>query len=406
MMDTLKPSHDAVATPSRETLIVRAEALVPQIRARAAGAETARQVSAETIAEIRAQDIFKLLQPVRYGGFEYDFTTMVEITIALAAGCASTAWCAGLGIIHHWLLAQFPIEAQDEVYADDPGVLICGSYAPAGKCEAVDGGWRVTGSWSFSSNVDHAGWALIGVFFPPQDGGDRPVPGFTLVPRSDFRIHDDWYTVGLAATGSKDVVCDGVFVPSHRRITFVELGSGNSPGYRFHKTPIYSVPMMAGLPTAICTPALGALKGAIDAFIDDVGGRQTRGAVVMGGNKMAEFAHVQSRLGEAQAHYNAGRSLVLTDLRETEAMATAGVPIGIDRRIHNRLTQAFIVKLAASGIDTLYASTGGPGLHLSNQVQRAWRDIHAVGHHISFNWDAVSSMYGQMVFGLDPRGQY
>lgn len=405
-MDTLEQGHDAATMPSRETLIARAEALAPGIRARAAEAETARRVSAETMAEIRDQDIFKLLQPKRYGGFEYDFSTLIEITIALAAGCTSTAWCVSLGIVHHWLLSQFPIEAQDEIYADDPGVLICGSYAPAGTCEAVDGGWRVTGSWSFASNVDNSAWALIGVFFPPEDGGDVPVPGFTLLPKSDYRIHDDWYAVGLAATGSKDVLCDGVFVPTHRRITFAELTSGKSPGYRFHKTPIYAIPMMASLPSAICTPALGALTGAIGAFIENVGGRKTRGAVVMGGNKMAEFAHVQSRLGEAQAHFNAGRSLILSDMRETEVMAANGEPIGVDRRIHNRLSQAFTVKLATQGIDALYASTGGPGLHLSNQVQRAWRDIHAIGHHISFNWDAVSSMYGQMVFGLEPRGQY
>ncbi len=392
--------------PSRETLIARARTLVPGIRARAAEAEAARRVPGETVEEMRALEIFKTLQPARYGGFAYDFSTMVEITVALAAGCASTAWCASLGIVHHWLLAQFPIEAQDEVCADDPGVLLSGSYAPVGTCEAVDGGWRVTGSWSYSSNVDNCGWALIGVFFPPEDGEGTPQPGFTLVPRRDFSLHDDWHMVGLAATGSKDVVCDDVFVPMHRRITFAELGSGDTPGYRFHREPIYRLPLMACLPTAISSPALGTLKGAIDDFVESVAGRRTRGAVVMGGDRMAEFPHVQSRLGQAQAHFNAGHALLLSDLRETEAMAGRGQTPDIARRIHNRLTQSFIVKLATEGIDAIYAATGGPGLHLAAPIQRAWRDIHAIGHHISFNWDAVSSMYGQMRLGLEPRGQY
>ncbi len=408
-MDTLETAHATHAAdgaPSRETLIARAGSLAPALLARAAEAEDARRVSAEAIEEIRSLGIFKILQPRRYGGLEYDFSTLTEISIALGAGCASTAWCANLGIVHNWLLAQFPIEAQDEVHADDPGVLICGSYAPSGACRAVDGGWRVSGSWSFASNVDNSGWALIGVFFPPEDGGETPAPGFALAPEGDYRVHDDWRTVGLAATGSKDVVCEEAFVPSHRRVTFAELTSGNAPGRRVNAAPIYGIPMMACLPAAICTPALGALKGAIDAFVEDVGGRETRGAVVMGGGRMAGFAHVQSRLGEAQAHFNAARSLILSDLRETEAMAAAGAPIDVERRIRNRLSQAFIVKLACEGIDALYAATGGPGLHLFDRVQRAWRDIHAVAHHISLNWDAVSSMYGQMAFGLEPRGQY
>jgi alkylation response protein AidB-like acyl-CoA dehydrogenase len=87
-------------------------------------------------------------------------------------------------------------------------------------------------------------------------------------------------------------------------------------------------------------------------------------------------------------------------------MAAAGEPIGVDRRVHNRLTQAYIVKLAADGVDNLYAVTGGAGLYLTDRLQRAWRDVHAVAHHVSFNWDAVSSMYGQMAFGLQPKGQY
>jgi alkylation response protein AidB-like acyl-CoA dehydrogenase len=121
---------------------------------------------------------------------------------------------------------------------------------------------------------------------------------------------------------------------------------------------------------------------------------------------MADFPHVQGRVGEAVAALNAGTALILSDLAETERMADAGEPITVDRRIHNRLSQAYIVKLAVQGVDTLYAATGGAGLYLSDRLQRAWRDVHGVAHHVSFNWDAVSSMYGQHAYGLEPRGQY
>jgi hypothetical protein len=45
-------------------------------------------------------------------------------------------------------------------------------------------------------------------------------------------------------------------------------------------------------------------------------------------------------------------------------------------------------------------------LFLDNTVQRAWRDANAVGRHISLNWDAVGTMWGQHALGLEPRGQY
>ena len=34
------------------------------------------------------------------------------------------------------------------------------------------------------------------------------------------------------------------------------------------------------------------------------------------------------------------------------------------------------------------------------------QDVAAINHHISLNFDAVMSMYGQFVFGLPLEGQY
>ena len=154
----------------------------------------------------------------------------MKINIEISKACASTGWCFGLGMIHQWLVGNFPRACQDEVWGDDPGTIVCGSYAPAGTCEVVDGGYRVAGSWSYASNVDNSSWALIGVFFPPATDDGPPLPGFLLVPESDYTVHDDWHVTGLVATGSKDVVCQDVFVPEHRRVSFAELSSGNSPG--------------------------------------------------------------------------------------------------------------------------------------------------------------------------------
>lgn len=390
-------------TPTREDLIDRARNLKPFIRDAADGMEKDRRVSEEVIQAARDAGLFRLLQPKRYGGLEYDFGTQVKINIELSAADASAGWCIGLGMVHNWLVGQFPLQCQEEVW-DDPGTIVCGSYAPVGETVRVDGGFRVTGKWSFSSNVDNCDWVLIGVFVPPEEEGGNVMPSFLLVPKSETTVHDDWHMVGLAATGSKDVICEDLFVPEHRWVTFAELGAATAPGSK--NSPLFRIPLLTGLPTAICTPAIGALRGAIDDFIDGAKIKETRGAVVLGGNKVADFPQVQSRVGEATANFRSSRSLLLEDMAETHAIVEGGGSIDVDHRIKVRLSQANAVNSAVNGINALFAATGGPGLHRSNRVQRAWRDINAVAHHISFNWDALSSMYGQLVLGIEPRGQY
>ena len=83
-----------------------------------------------------------------------------------------------------------------------------------------------------------------------------------------------------------------------------------------------------------------------------------------------------------------------------------GRTVSIEERITSRRGQAFAVTLALRAVEALNASTGGAGLDLANPVQRAWRDANAVGRHISMNWDAVGTMYGQLALGLTPQGQY
>lgn len=389
-----------------DELLRRARVLAPVLRARAEETERNRRVPRETIEAVRAAELFKLMQPARFGGFEYGFSELLEINFELARGCGSSAWCSSLGIVHQWLLALFPIQAQEDVWAN-PDAILSGSYAPVGKTRPADGGYMVSGKWSFTSNCDNTEWYLLGVTFPQEKEGARPDAGFVVVPREQTTIEDDWFTVGLAGTGSKSVIIkDEVFVPAHRRITFAEASSNNPPGAQVHANPLYKIPLLAGLPVCICTPALGMVQGALDDFVDWIGTKTTRGAVAGGGARMAEFPQVQSRIAEAAAAVDAAKLLLLRDTRDVEQDAANGVPITVEKRIRNRRDQAYAVKLSTQGVTALFEAVGGGGINLSNSVQRAWRDVHAVGRHISLNWDAVSTMYGQHRLGLEPKGQY
>ena len=83
-----------------------------------------------------------------------------------------------------------------------------------------------------------------------------------------------------------------------------------------------------------------------------------------------------------------------------------GGTLSLEERLDNRLTQTYIIHLALEGLDALWGAAGGAGIHRTEHLQRAWRDAHAISHHVSFNWDALMSMYGQYLLGLEPQGQY
>ena len=326
-----------------------------------------------------------------------------KLVAAIASGCGSTGWVYGLLASHQWLIACFSREAQDEVWRDR-SALAAGSYAPVGQAVAVDGGYRLSGSGSFCSGCDNAQWQLLGGMIPQP--GAPPKPGFFLLPSADCSIDDNWHTMGLAGTGSKNLVAKDAFVPAHRTLAFAELADATAPGMRDNPNPLYRQSFLAALPIAIVSPVLGMAEGALADFLDMAKVRTTRGAVTGGNRRMAELTTVQLRVAEASACIDAARLLMFRDLAEAFETVARGEPIGVDVRLRNRRDQAFCVRLLVQAIDALFLAAGGQGLFLQSPLQRAWRDAHAAASHISLNWDSTGSMYGQSMLGLEPKGQY
>ncbi|MBI5320561.1 flavin-dependent monooxygenase [Bradyrhizobium sp.] len=410
MATSAQRKRHAIEAPSRPDvaeLKSRLASLRPQIEARALATERACRVPAENIAALRAIGYFDIVKPARFGGYEHDFDVLVDLNIELAKSCASTAWVAGLLAAHQWLIAGFPEAAQRDVWDDNPDAVACGSYAPAAKAVSADGGWRLTGRWAFASGCDNAQWSLCAALLPSEADETKLVPAFLLVKATDYSIDDTWNVVGLAGTGSKTLVLDDVFVPAHRILGFAETTSGQTPGASIYAgNPAFSIPMLCNIPSCLASIAVGAAAGALDDYLARTSKRVTRGAVAGSNNRMAEFPTIQLRVAEAAASVDAARHTLLRDLADRAGTVRAGIEVSVEDRITSRRGQAFSVGLAIRAVEALNASTGGLGLDLANPVQRAWRDANAVGRHISMNWDAVGTMYGQMVLGLTPQGQY
>jgi alkylation response protein AidB-like acyl-CoA dehydrogenase len=352
---------------------------------------------------MRQADLFRVLQPRHYGGFEYGFDVFAQLEATLASGCGSTGWVYGLLASHQWLIACFSQAAQDEVWHDGTA-LAAGTYAPVAQAEAVDGGYVVSGSGGFCSGCDNAQWQFLGGMIPQPQGA--LAPGFFLLRTSDIAIEDDWRVMGLAGTGSKRIVAKRAFVPSYRAVTFAALADASAPGMRAHSNPLYKQSFLAVLPVTIVSPVLGMAEGALAAFLDEAQVRTTRGAVAGGNRRMAELTTVQLRVAEASACIDSARLMMFRDLAEAAAMAERGDPVSLDVRLRNRRDQAFCVRLAIRAIDALFLAAGGQGLFLGHPLQRFWRDAHAAASHISLNWDSAGSMFGQYLLGLEPKGQY
>ena len=248
------------------SMLAAAREMVPILTRRAADAERNRSIPAETIDEFKQAGLFRVIQPKRFGGYELDPGTFFDIQMTLAEGCMSSGWVYGVVAVHNWQLALFDPRAQDDVWAKDSSILIASSYMPKGQVERVEGGFRFSGRWGFSSGVDHARWLFLGGLVPSKNG----VHDYRtfLVPCSDATINDNWHTVGLKGTGSKEVVVEGAFVPEYRTHRAMDGFLGTSPGLSVNPAALYRLPFGQIFVRAVSSASIGALQGALNAFRD------------------------------------------------------------------------------------------------------------------------------------------
>jgi alkylation response protein AidB-like acyl-CoA dehydrogenase len=380
---------------SREEILSRAQDMVPVLKERAADAEAARRISDQTDQDFRDAGFYRIMQPAKYGGLELDFGTQTELAVTLAPGCASSAWVASVTACHGWFLGMFPPEAQNDVWDKTPEASVASSFLPFGpEIKRVDGGLRVNGRWGFSSGVDHCSWAVLTVFVPPEKDGDKPEPLFAIVPRDDYEIVDTWHTTGLAATGSNDIVIKDAFIPDYRTVNMMELRGGPSPGSAVNDSYLYSIPQRATFSFNLVGNAIGAAQGAVDTIAADLSSR-----VTATGANLTELSTVQYRIAEAASEVAAAYALMDRNRQEIIRNGKAKVLPSMADRARYRRDNGYAAKLCVQAVDRIYPITGGRGIVISNAVNRAWRDVHAISHHIALSWDVVAGASGALAVG-------
>lgn len=362
--------------------------------------ERARTLTGRTVAVLKDSGIMSMWVPKSLGGLELDFCSGLRVMEELARIDASAAWVVFVVCGSTFAAARMSDEAAATVHAR-PHDLLCGSLNPPGMAVQVEGGYRLTGRWPFTSGRDHASWLLLSAAVRNDSGdGVAPPPSgattvlFCLVPADISVIHDNWHTGGLRATGSNDIEVTDVFVPAS--MTF-RIGSAGDRRSRYHQGPLYRLPLSGGIGTPIAAVALGIARRAIDAVVAISGAKTPVGRTVTLRNQPV----LQADVAKAEAAVRSARSWLYATVDSIAELADSNADLPDALRRDLLLASVHATRSAAYAVDLMHLSGGGSAVYATSPLERALRDIHTVTQHrrsapIQFE------IAGRMLLGLEP----
>ena len=395
-MNTAAIGKATATTPSREELMQRAERMLPTLRERATACEDARTIPAETIADFEAAGVYRIVQPRIYGGYEMCPTVLYDLAMIVASACPSSGWCLSLISVHNWTLALMDPRAAAEVWGRDSTHRLSSSYAPFGRAEPVEGGFRVAGRWPWSSGCDHCQWVSVGGLIPGVDGAP-PEMRFFLMPRADYEIDDTWFVSGLQGTGSKDIVVRGTFVPEYRTHKVADSYRQQDIGLATFTAPIYRYPMGVVFTFALTSPLLGMARGALETYRAQM---VSKVGVFDGASALAD-PHNRQRVADADAAIRGSELRLKEVFRGLREHIDRGEPVPLASRVSGKWDAQVIAKASVESVTHLFKAAGASAIRSSNPMQRYFRDAHAASNHAFLNTDKGSFNSGGVLLGAE-----
>jgi alkylation response protein AidB-like acyl-CoA dehydrogenase len=358
-------------------VVASARLVQPLVAAAAAEIEETRRLPPALLEKLHDARLFRLLLPRSSGGIETDPLTFFHVTETIAQADASTAWCLGQAGGCAMAAAYLDLPVAHEVFSDPRAVL---AWGPGPKVKAIecDGGYRVTGVWSFASGGRHATWlgahcpiyAADGT--PKRDANGGHIERTMLVRTEDVAWTDIWSTVGLRGTASDQFALDDFFVPAGRSITraFDRERREAGPLYRMGAGTCYQMGF-AGV-------ACGLARGALDDFIDLARNKVPRGFK----SPLRDNAVVQSGLAQAEVNLRAARGFLLQSMADIWKDLVAGHDITVEQRIIVRMAATHAINKAREAVDFAYHAAGATAIFESHPLQRRFRDMHTVSQQL------------------------
>ncbi len=382
------------AAPSKTPsgTLAAAQALAPMLRERADAIEAERRLPRDLSQRFAEAGFYRMCVPEIYGGLELPPADTMETIETLARADGACAWCVFIGATSGSVLALLPEASAREIFAQ-PTTLLCGVFAPKGRAQAVEGGFRVEGQWAWGSGTQNADW-IMGGCQVVRDGeierlaNGTPRSRMMLVPADEVEFLDTWYVSGLAGTGSTDFAFHDRFVPESRA---VGLGV-DGPLER----PLYAFPQFGLLAMGIAAVSLGLARAAIDELIEIAGGKLPAGSA----RPLAARAAAQADVSRAEALWRSARAFYYETIEEAWQSALAGGGIETGHRRDIRLATTHATRSCAEAVDLMYHLAGGTSVYRRSPLQRIFRDVHVATQHMMVA-PATLELTGRLLLGLE-----
>jgi alkylation response protein AidB-like acyl-CoA dehydrogenase len=386
-------------TASREGIdyIERACALAPEIEARADQIEQERRLPEPVLAALFEAGLFRLLLPRSLDGGEVDPVTFARVMEEIAKADASTAWCLCQASGCSMSAAYLSHDVAMEIFGRDRRAVLAWGPGPGARAIAVDGGYRVTGTWSFASGGRHATW--LGAHCPISDSDGSPrrtsngklVERTMLFPAASATFVDVWHVSGLKGTGSDAYTVDDLFVPHDHSISRDDPAERRQPGL------IYCFPTGSFYASGFASVALGIARRMLDAFVSLAKEKTPRGYK----RPLANNAVIQSQVGQAEAQLSSARRFLLGSLADIWGAVGSSGNLTMDQRMLIRLASTYAIHQAKAVADVTHHAAGATSIFIDSAFDRGFRDIHAVTQQLQGR-QAHFETVGQFMLGIEP----
>jgi alkylation response protein AidB-like acyl-CoA dehydrogenase len=307
----------------------------------------------------------------------------------------STGWTVALGLANTVFTSVLSQESAAKVLGDG-SVLIAGAPAFGARAHPVDGGYRLSGRWSYNSGAPNANW--VAAAFPVFDGDSPrmsdsgPEMVFAFLQPADVQIIDTWYVTGLRASGTQDLYLEDLFVPAEMTGRFsLPAGPDSKRDTILSHIPFFSLLGIAQAPP-VC---LGLARRAIEEFKQLALGKQS-----VFGPKLSEQVQAQAGLARAEALLESARTYWYERVTMAWNAASEGRQLSIEELATIRIASLTAVENSMAATDLLYRLAGTSAIFQSSPLERCWRDVHTAGQHMQVQ-DCRWETAGRVLFGLD-----